>query len=58
MHTFWGYPSGPFKDHIDFRSDDQFQIGRDLTAEAEAEAEAAAHAQAEPKPSASDEAAR
>ncbi len=58
VHTFWGYQSGTFKDHIDFMIDDQFQIGRDLTAEAEAEAEAAAHAQAEPKPTATDEAAR
>lgn len=54
IHTFWGYQSGTFKDHVDFMIDDQFQIGRDLAAEAEAEAKS----QPESKPTATDEAAR
>jgi hypothetical protein len=54
VHTFWGYQSGTFKDHIDFMIDDQFQIGRDLTAEAEAKAQS----ESEPKPDATDEATR
>lgn len=51
-HTLWGYRSGTFKDHVDFMIDDQFQIGRDLTAEAEAKAKAEAQAgsKREPKP--------
>ena len=52
-HTFWGYQSGTFKDHVDFMIDDQLQIGRDLTAEAEAEAKT--REQAEPKTTKTDE---
>jgi len=48
IHTFWGYRSGTFKDHVDFVIDDDIQIGRDLSAEAEAE----------PKPTTPDEVSR
>lgn len=37
VHTFWGYHSGTFKDHVDFVIDDGVQIGRDLSAEAQAD---------------------
>ncbi|MDF1809853.1 MAG: hypothetical protein P1U42_09175 [Phycisphaerales bacterium] len=31
IHTFWGYRSGTFKDHIDVIIDDGIQIGKDLS---------------------------
>jgi len=53
IHTFWGYRSGTFKNHLDFIIDDGIQIGRDLSAEAqaaEAKTKAEAAEQSEPTP--------
>jgi len=35
IHTFWGYRSGTFKDHVDVIIDDGIQIGKDLSEDSE-----------------------